>query len=289
MVSYADLGGLGAREGVPVAHTWEPPPPPPPRIIAAASAVIKVVIPLLLLLPLFLFPPNRTRAAWWIWLPTVTAALATAALLPLLISEDISLLQAVHALLIGLAAVWLLTPYLKSRYRILMFFKTLPVLVAFSLLAFVPTLLAGNGGWLDLRPFLAGLLAIGSLAASLAFTFAGLCVRRRFGRIRFLVWLVAWTVLAWTAIGAPLAVFSLVGSRPEWGEFVVAVLVASGIVLVLFLPLLLLSFFEPFYRTRFIDWLNVPQPGPAAGIPAPPALAGMDAVTATATPVGPQS
>ena len=108
MVAYADLGGLGAREGVPVAHTWEPPPPPPPRIVAVASTGTKISLPLLLLLPLFLFRPNRTSKAWWIWLPVAIAALAATGLVTLLWDGEVSLLQAVYAFLTGLAAVWLL-------------------------------------------------------------------------------------------------------------------------------------------------------------------------------------
>ena len=61
VVSYANLGGLGAREGIPVVHTWEPPPPEPPQMSAAASASVRVLLWLLMLLPLFLFRPNRSR------------------------------------------------------------------------------------------------------------------------------------------------------------------------------------------------------------------------------------
>ena len=67
-------------------------------------------------------------------------------------------------------------------------------------------------------------------------------------------------VLAWTVIAAPFAIFGSFGSRPEWGEFVVAILVVSGIMLALFLPLVLLSFFQPFYRARFFSLLKLPQP-----------------------------
>ena len=80
------MGGLGAREGIPVTHTWEPPPPPPPRIVAAASTGAKLIIALLLLLPLFLFRPNRTLAAWWIWLPiAIAVAVAITMLYPIIL------------------------------------------------------------------------------------------------------------------------------------------------------------------------------------------------------------
>jgi hypothetical protein len=265
-------------------HTWEPPPPPPPRIVAAVSTGVKITIPLLLLLPLFLFRPNRTGTAWWIWLPIVVAALAATALIAVFCDGEVSLLQAVFAFLTGLAAVWLLTPYLKSRYRIVTFLKTFPALAALSLLAYVPTLLGDKEGWLDLRALFAGLLACASLVATLALVLAGLAVRRRFGRIRFLLWLTVWTVLTWTAVAAPFAVFELLGTSPEWGEFIIAVLIVSAITVALLLPLLLLAFFNSSYRARFAEWLNLPQPESFARMGVPPTLPGTAPATAAASP-----
>jgi len=43
VVSDANLGGLGARAGIPVAHTWEPPPPEPPWIITAAPKSLGIL------------------------------------------------------------------------------------------------------------------------------------------------------------------------------------------------------------------------------------------------------
>ena len=281
MIAYADLGGLGAREGTPVKHTWEPPPPAPPRIFAVVEMGTKILATvLLLLLPLFLFRPNRTAAAWWIWVPVVIALLVTGPLAAQMINADDSILQAVYAFLVGLAAVWLLMPYLASGFRILMFLKTVPVLAGFSLLAFVPTLLGRSPGWLDFRSVLAGMLAFAGLAATLAFVLSGLSVRRRFGRVRIVLWLVLWLVLAWIAIAAPFALFSLLGSRPDLGEFLIAILVVSGIMLALIIPFLLLAFFQPFYRSRFAAWLNLPQPASVTGTSLPASSADADQITA---------
>ena len=240
--------------------TWEPPPPEQPEVYVAATTSLKVLPWLLILLPLFLFRANRHSAAWWIWLPVMISAVVGITVTGLLTGNEQSLPQAVGSFIVGLAAIWLLMPFLESRSRIVAFFKALPVLAGFSLLAFVPTLLADQSGWLDLRSFMAGLLAFASLAGTLALVLSGLTVRRRFGRMRFLCWLAVWIVVAWTAIAAPFAIFGSIGSRPEWGEFVVAILVASGIMLALFLPLVLLSFFQPFYRARFFSLFNMPQP-----------------------------
>jgi len=255
-----------------VVHTWEPPPPEPPQMPVAISISISVFLSLLMLLPLFLFRPNRCSAAWWIWLPVMISALAGITITCLMTDSELSLAQTVVSFIVGLAALWLWMPVLGSRYRIVAFFKSLPVLAGFSLLAFVPTLLASHTGWLDVRPYLAALLATASLAVTLALTFGGLSVHRRFGRIRFLFWLAVWTALAWAAIATPFAILAALESHVDWGESVLALLVITGLTLALLLPLVLLSFFQPFYRGRFLAFLNSPQPGPFAEVSAPPRI-----------------
>ena len=253
--------------------TWQPPPPPPPRIIAVASTGIGILAAMLILPPLFLLRPNRSSQAWWIWLPVGITALAGTALVFLLAGyEERRLSHAVCSFLIGLAAVWLLMPYLQGRHRIGTFFKTLPVLAGFSLLAFVPAFFVEEGGFIDVRPYLAATLAVASLAATLALVFTGRSVRRGFGRIRFVVWLAVWVVLAWTAIATPLVIIGSLESGPHWGDFVSGILLISGIMLALLLPLVLLSFFQPFYRARFPGWLNLLQPGTSAGAAIPPRI-----------------
>jgi hypothetical protein len=178
----------------------------------------------------------------------------------LLTGNDRNLPQAVGSFIVGLAAVWLLMPFLGSRYRIVAFLKTLPVLAGFSLLAYVPTLLADEGGWLDFRPYFALLLAVASLVATLALSLGGLSVRRRFGPIRFLSWLAVWILLAWTAIATPFVIYALLQSHVDLWESFLGLLITSGITLVLLLPLVLLSLFQPFYRARLLNWLKVPPP-----------------------------
>lgn len=286
MISYADLGGLGARDGAPVVHTWEPPPPEPPQVYVAATTSLKVLPWLLILLPLFLFQANRCSAAWWIWLPIVLSALVGITVTGLLTGNDRSLPQAVGSFIVGLAAVWLLMPFLGSRYRIVAFLKTLPVLAGFSVLAYVPTLLADEGGWLDFRPYLAVLLAVASLVATLALTLGGLPVRRRFRPIRFLSCLAVWILLAWTVIAAPFVIYALLESHVDLWEFFLGLLSISGITLALLLPLVLLSFFQPFYRARLLGWLKAPEADPSAVATTSPRIPGPYQSEATTAALG---
>jgi hypothetical protein len=254
---------------MPVVVRWEPPLPEPSEVYVAASTSLKVLPWLLMLLPLFLFRANRGAAAWWIWLPVVVSTVVGITVIGLLTDNERSLQQAAGSFSIGLAAIWLLMPFLGSRYRMVAFLKTLPVLAAFSLLAYVPTLLGDEGGWLDFRSYFTALLAVASLVATLALTVGGLSVRRGFGRIRFLSWLAVWILLAWTAMATPFVIYALVQSHVNWGESVVALLLISGITLALLLPLLLLSFFQPLHRARFLAWLKVPEADPSAGASTP--------------------
>ena len=201
----------------------------------------------------------------------------------LITGKEWSLVQAAGAFAVGLAALWLLMPSLGNRYRIVAFFKALLVLAGFSLLAFVPTLLAANRGWLDLRPHLAVLLALGSLVLTLVLTFGGLCASRQFGRARYLFWLAVWTVLAWSAVLTPFVVIAYVKDQIEWGETVVALLVISGLTLLLLLPFVLLSFFQPFYGARFFGWLNLSQASLTVGEAVPPGIAGAYQAEGTTT------
>jgi hypothetical protein len=238
-------------------------------VSAAASTSLKFLPWLLMLLPLFLLRRNRGAAAWWIWLPVAIGVLVGTTIACLLTDKDWGLAQTVCSFVVGLAAVWLLMPFLGSRYRIVAFLKTLLALAGLSLLAFVPTLMADQSGWLDFRPILAGVLGLGSLAVTLALTFGGLSVRRRFGRIRFLSWLAVWTLLAWTVIATPFLIIGFVQNHLDWAQACLPILAVSGLTLALLLPLVLLSLFQPFYRARLFAYLNLHQPGPFAGTTAP--------------------
>jgi hypothetical protein len=283
VVSYADLGGLGAREGTPVIHTWEPPPPAPPVVYVAATNNIEDLPWLLMLLPLFLLRRNRCCAAWWVWLPALISAWAGITITSLTTGNERSLTQAAGAFVVGLAALWLLMPSPGSHYRIVAFFKALLTLAGFSLLAFAPTLAAAIGGWLDFRPYLTAMLALGSLVVTLALTFGGLCARRRFGRIRYLLWLAVWTVPAWMVALTPFVVIGYVNDQIEWGASALALLAISGFTLLLLLPFVLLSFFQPLYRARFLDWLKVPEADRSAGATAPPKIPGVPRPEGTTT------
>jgi len=269
VIVSADLGSLGARDSSPVTHTWEP--PPPLNVAVAAAPGLKFVLALLLLLPLFLLGPNRSPQAWWLWLALALAANLVIVMLSLSSNRDPIFAQAVYSLTLGVGAVWLLMPWLESRYRILAFLKTLPVMSGFSLLAFAPHTFGERGGSIDLRLYVAIALGVLSLAVTLALALTGLCLRRRFGRIRLLLALALCLLLVWILILSPLFIGVMLDGPSGWTKYLLAILFAAAHTLVLLLPLVLLSLFQPFYRARFLAFLSAPLPPPtaAAGPPAP--------------------
>ena len=93
--------------------------------------------------------------------------------------------------------------------------------------------------------------------ATLGLVVGGFAVHRRFGAIRFLLWMSVLVLLAWSLASAPFLVPSALDSCVDWADYLTGLLVTSGLTLGLLLPLLLLSFLQPFYRNRFLAFLNV--------------------------------
>ena len=127
MAAYADLGGLGSKQGAAVVYDWTMP------------SLMPQVLPWLAILALLLLKPNRRASAWWIWVPlacVASVANAPQSLLELLPSSQLEMfLELIGALGFGLAAVWLLSSYLGWKHRMLAFLGILLAQAVFSLLA----------------------------------------------------------------------------------------------------------------------------------------------------------
>ena len=111
MVASADLGSLGAKEGPPVAYDW------------MRASMLPVALPWLAILLLLVFKPNRFPRAWWILAPLACLTCGIGYVPEIWPSMPSQLDEVLHdlvvALAFGVAAVWLLSAYLKSRFRIL--------------------------------------------------------------------------------------------------------------------------------------------------------------------------
>jgi hypothetical protein len=251
-MAYADLGGLGPKQGPAVAYDWVTP------------SLLPQVLPWLAILALLMLKPNRCASAWWILVPlgcAVGVAGAEPLIRGLMPSSQLEIfLELIGALGFGLAAVWLLSSYLGWKHRVLAFFGFLLALEGFSVLAAVV-----RQGWEDVG--LEALqvdvfLAVSVLVISVAMSLAGLACRGRYGWLRLSWWLMAALLVVWLLLAGP---FFVIGHIPLMVFFAIIGIV-SGITLGVLLPFLVLSFANGFYRERLKGLLHL------GGAVAPPVI-----------------
>ena len=248
-MAVSDLGGLGAREGAPVAYNW------------ALPNLLPAMLPWLAILLLLLLKPNRCAQAWWIWVPVACVAImaavlqSEAAFVPSSQREILS--EAFNAAGFGLAAVWLVASYLGWRHRALAWVGTLLALGTFSLLAFsIKQAVEGFGpelvgGWV--------LLGAGALVISVAITLASLACRGREGVIRLCLWLGVALLGVWLLLIGPLALAAMIFSRGGLEVAAVAGVIVSlaAASFAAMLPFLVLAFANAFYGTRLKGLLHL--------------------------------
>ena len=271
VVAYADLGGLGLKQGAPVVYDW------------VAPSAIPRVLPWVAILALLLLKPNRCASAWWIWVPLALVggvASAPESVLGLLPPSQLEMfLEVVGALGFGVAAVWLLSSYLGWKHRMLAFLGVLLALGVFSLLAYMI-----GRGWGEIRGQTVAMvtsLAASALVISVALTLAGLLCRGRYGGARLSLWLVGVLIALWLLVIGPFFVVAVIssGGRVPLLAVLPVIGVAVGISFGVMLPFLVLCFVNGFYRERLKGLLHlgaVTAPPPVI----PPAIRAVPEVAA---------
>ena len=254
IVASADLGGLGAREGAPITYDLILP------------SITPFLLPWLAILGLLAMKVNRTRAAWLIWLPLgcVMAITRVPSMLP---SGPDFLLDVIAALAIGLAAVWLLSTYLRRSHRLLTSFCVLPALAGFGALT-----VASWEGWSSDILAVGIIFCAGALASAIALSVGGWVCRDRFRPMGLCLWMLVSLLLLWLLMAAPFFIIAEIVEhwRIQWSEFFIPVLsIAVGNFAIL-LPFLILSSASPFYRERLRTLLHVQSSAPPVmSAPAP--------------------
>jgi hypothetical protein len=261
-VASSDLGPLGSRDGSPVDYNWVLP------------GLAPLLLPWLFILGLLALKPNRTAAAWLIWLPigcVMAFSSNTSMFLP---SGADFLLDLIAALTVGLAAVWLLSSHLRRQHGFLTFVCVFFALAGFSVLA---ALFRQSGSEMSGEMFPVGMiLLLGTLVTSIALSLDGLICRRRYRPLGLYLWLFLMLAAIWLLIAAPFVVFAILtsGGRIAWYEFFVPVFVMATANFALLLPFLILSSASSFFRERLKILLQLkPEvPPPLAAPPPEPAL-----------------
>ncbi len=226
-----------------MAYPWSPPSTIP-------QALPWLALPLLLLLR-----RNQSRQVFWLGLPLLTnVALGwVISITPMgFVGGGKEPFQALYnALTLGLAAVWLASPYLNRGARLLTYLSTLVVMVTFGLLA-----AAIAQPWDDdnQRVILLISVAVFGTVLVLALHLAGWGCRGQFGAVRLLVRLLPAIVACWIIAASVISLF--VGAGPLW-EMVKALLIATAISVSLLLPFLVVSFCSSFFLDRFKQALRL--------------------------------
>jgi hypothetical protein len=262
VVAYADLGGLGAKQG------------PPARLAWTLPSLLPLVLPWLALLVLLALPSNRNARAWLIWVPLGALALLSTGLQTAFGAEDneglACLIQVLGSVTFGLAAIWLLGSSLARRRQAVGLVLTALGFAAVGLLA-----LRVSQAWEDLGPAmdsdpevfwnvlfaagLSGLVYAGALSAT------GWRCRKRFGAVRVSLWLLLWLWPTWVvALAVQMGLNRIAfGEQLPWMVLLVAPFFLTLVSFALILPFLILSFASSFHRERLKHLLRVPTVAPS--------------------------
>lgn len=249
VVAISDLGRLGAKEGPPAAFEWTPLNPLP------------ALLPWLAILALLALKPNRSISAWWIWLPLAVLALvgvvlrAGVAFLPEEVPDILT--EVFSSLVFGVAAAWLLAPYLVRAYRFATFLCLELALLGFGLFTFVlrQDVLGGNIG----RVWMIIPLSVFVLVTGAAMVLAGWKSRRRYRPAALLLWALVFLLGIWLAIMTPFFIVALAASRGPIAatEFLTPILIPAAAGFIAVLPFFILASASPFYRERLKSLLHV--------------------------------
>jgi hypothetical protein len=263
VVAYADLGGLGAKQGTPVGYDWVMP------------SMMPQMLPWLAILALLMLKPNRCASAWWILVPLAlvggVACLPESVLELLPTSQFEMFLELIGALGFGLAAVWLLSSYLAWKHRMLALLGTLLVQGVFGTFA---CLVRQGAEGLGVETLQIGMfLMAGVLVIAVALALSGLMCRGRYCWLKLSLWLMAALVVVWLLLIGP---FFIIGVIASGGNVPVIALfsilgVASGMTFCVMLPFLVLSFANGFYRERLKALLHLGGAAPPLITPPVPA------------------
>jgi len=267
VAAYADLGGLGAKQGPSATIVWRMP------------NLLPVLLPWLAVLVLLALPSNRSARAWWIWAPLAGMAWLAAgaeAVFEAAENEEVgAVIQGLNSVAFGLAAVWLLGDSFGRRHRAAAVPLTALAFAAVGLLAFVVSPVFEE--FWDLRRWVPALpiyltfgIGAGPVYAG-ALHLDGWMSRRRFRGWLFALRLPIWLWFMWLAAGGLLAgiITFESGSSFEWVGFLMGTIIFALLSYGLILPFVILSFTCPFYKERLRTMLKLPASGVALP-PAPP-------------------
>jgi hypothetical protein len=250
---------LGETDGAPIEVEWAPP------------SKVPSLLPWIVLLALLALKRNRTPDAWYVLAPVILIVGLDASrnLLANMMDPDglDMFLVTGRIMILSLAAMWLLLPWLKSAHPIITLSKTIPLLSVVSIM-----MAFGGRGRHEMfgTEFLLLLLLSGMLgvALPLVLMLSGWRCKHRYSPWRFLVWTTIWSFAGAALVLIPLAVIAIISSSsPPFLELLAALGICTAVIIGLLLPFLILSFVNAFHRDRFRSWLRSEAPDAPPVVP----------------------
>lgn len=245
IVITQDIGDLGPSTGSVIEYEW-------PLYWHLAG-----LVPFIIVLGLLFLPTNRNRHGWL----ALLALIGSAAIIymPSKVLELIGWappLDGINAFLGGVAALWLLGGVIGRIKRLPAMAFALGVMAAFSL---IETLLRGH------RDMTLVYMAVASLVPVFVLVVTAFWCRRRYSRGRFIGLLIVSCLLVVLLIILTISIILILSMgwffSGVWISLLIGAPIASGIMgallFLLLLPFVMLSFYNAFYRQRFMRALRL--------------------------------
>lgn len=240
MVS-CDIGDLGPKEGAAISYYWNP-----------LYNFVGILPWLLLGLAILLLWENRCIQVVWILLPAVIFRLLWAAfgrLMHVPSEASAMFISIIDCLLSGLILNWLLSQRIGNRNR---FVTWLLGIIVFAIALGVMTISTGVGREAIQISIFIG-LSVGILMVS--FPLAGFLCRKKFGPVRFSLWMAFWVLITtlgfFAAFGVIQAAMIHYSMKAILLQVLMVGLIYAGILIVGLLPFELVLFINSFWRRRF--------------------------------------
>lgn len=240
-ITSCDIGDLGPKEGAAITYYWNP-----------VYNIMGLLPWLLLVLAILLLPENRCVQVLWILLPAVIFRLLWAAFARLMdVPSEASALfiLMIDCLLVGFILNWLLSRRIANRNR---FMTWLLGILIFGI-AFGATIINTGLGLEAIQVSIFIGLTVGILM--LSFPLAGLLCRKKFGPVRFSLWMAFWLLI--TTLGFFMTVGVIQAATINYSimnillQVLIVSLIYAAILIVGLLPFELVLFISGFWRKRF--------------------------------------
>jgi hypothetical protein len=255
VTTKADLGGLGASAGPAVAYVLMP------------GGLEAAWLPWGLLLVMMLAPFNRRGQAWFIFLPLLGIQLLCAAA-KMVAEGPMDAMVGMYGLMVrglafGLAALWLLAPWVAAGRWWRAFAGTFFVLAVSGAVVFLGERNAMEQ-WLpeEITGQLILALAVLGLVTAVGFRLCGRMCRAPFRVGRASLWMFLSLLVSWA--GGMVAFVFAVGPfisgfcGPDWDELMIGVAGITTLSYAVLLPFLVLSAWKELLRERLWMLLGVP-------------------------------